>query len=132
MQKMRRFPRIILALVLGVPAAAGAQSRVPVEVGGDASLDACASIGVVSGLDPDGAGVLRVRSGPGTEHAPVDRVAGGQLLWICAQDGAWLGVVYTRNETECGVANPIPARRDYVGPCRSGWVSRAYVSAVAG
>lgn len=33
---------------------------------------------------------------------------------------------------DCGVSSPVESRRPYRGPCRSGWVSSAYVALVAG
>jgi hypothetical protein len=33
---------------------------------------------------------------------------------------------------DCGVGEPIAAPRGYTGPCKSGWVSSAFVQARAG
>jgi hypothetical protein len=46
-----------------------------------------------------------------------------------------MGIVYEEAGTlspTCGVSSPVTSRRDYDGPCRSGWVSSAFVKLIAG
>ncbi len=121
----------LLALLL-TPAASMAQVAVP--VGGDATADACATLGEVTGLNPRGDGYLSVRDGPDARrYRETDRLRAGRPVMICAERGAWLGVVYPRaGGGDCGVASPLPRATAYRGPCRSGWVHRRYIEVVAG
>ena len=113
---------------------AGAQGPTPVEVGGDAELDACTSSGRIVGLDPKGDNFLVVRDGPGSKHRERDRLGSGALVAICDERGPWLGIVYPApgTDVECGVSSPREARSPYRGPCRSGWVHGRFVEVVAG
>lgn len=128
--------RIVAALLLvfgifGPPALAQTRPAVPVVVGGDADLDACATLSEIRGLNPRGDGFLSVRSGPGTRHAEIDRLFNGNQVYSCAEQGDWVGIIYPFSR-RCGVATPWPAARPYAGPCRSGWVHRRFVREVAG
>jgi hypothetical protein len=106
---------------------------VSVHVGGSADLDACTASGSVVGLDPRGDNFLSVRSGPGgPPYKEADRINTGQRVAICEEKGAWLGVVYSLDRQDCGVATPRPKRSVYTGPCRSGWVHGRYVGDRAG
>ena len=105
---------------------------VPVMAGGEAQLDACATAAVVSGLDPAGDNYLAVRAGPGTGYAETDRLSESQAISVCDGDGHWLGVVYTKDDADCGLASPATARAQYSGPCRSGWVAARFVTVTAG
>jgi len=104
----------------------------PVVVGAGPAEDACGSVGVVSGLDPEGSNILSVRSGPGTDYQRVDFVTTAQVLFICEQDGRWHAVVYTDSAMDCGVSTPVDPAIPYSGPCRSGWVFSAFVKLIAG
>jgi hypothetical protein len=109
------------------------QSAVPVIVGQDPGYDACGTVGVVRGLNPQGGdGFLAVRAGPGSNYAMLDKVFNGYLLNICDDRGQWLGVVYSHETQDCGVGTPWPRAAAYTGPCFSGWVFRKYVTDYAG
>lgn len=124
---------ILAAIALaGVSAAALAQQHVPVIAGKHPGYDACESVGVVAGLNPQGDGFLAVRAGPGTGYGMRDKVYNGYLLNICDQRGASLGVVYSHETQDCGVSTPWPAPAAYTGPCSSGWVHRNFVKDYAG
>jgi Caspase domain/Bacterial SH3 domain len=56
--------------------------------------DACASVGRVRGLDPNGDNFLSVRTGPGTSFQEVDRLYTGNRVRICSSQGKWLRVNY--------------------------------------
>ncbi|MGL4094322.1 integron [Agrobacterium cavarae] len=111
-----------------------AQSLLPVEIGGDTELDACASQGRIVRLDPNGDNFLSVRTGPGSKRQEIDRLSAGALVTICDKRGRWLGIIYAApgTTTDCGVSSPAPARLPYDGPCRSGWVHEGFVVVVAG
>lgn len=122
-----------VASLICLPVAALAQDGAPVMVGGEPSLDACGIYGAVSGLDPQGDNYLSVRLGPGTRYQRIDRLGPDQKLWICDQNGNWLGVVYTKDGAlDCGVAKPQAMRAPYDGPCKVGWVYKTYVTPLAG
>lgn len=125
---------LLLTLVLGNAEIGSAQAvtAAPVMVGDGPELDACGSVGVVSGLDPKGANALSVRSGPGLSHARLDIVSSGQTLWICGRREGWYAVVYPLDDEDCGVSTPIDPAAPYAGPCRKGWVFEDYVTVVAG
>ncbi|MBS0511615.1 MAG: integron [Proteobacteria bacterium] len=120
-----------LAMAAG-HARADAPAEVPVMIGGEAELDACASTGIVSGLRGGVGSFLAVRRGPGLRFATTDRLRNGARLWLCDARGGWLGVVYAADGRDCGVSSPQPARQPYRGPCTSGWVSERFVRREAG
>ena len=128
--------RLILAVALALVAApALAQDSVPVHFGDYPDLDACLSQGEVRGLNPNGDNFLAVREGPGSDYSKIDEVYEGQWIILCeeAEGGAWFGIVYDPTGTlDCGTGSPIAERRDYDGPCPSGWVSSKFITMLAG
>lgn len=129
---MFRIPLLTVALAIatGASAALAGGTGVPVMVGGESDLDACAGIAVVIGLDPAGDNFLAVRTGPGVSHAQADRLPPSATVHVCEERGNWRGIVYPAGD--CGVATPIAVRQAYDGPCKSGWVYGAYLSPLAG
>ena len=132
-----RLTGILAVLALGcLPLATFAQQRhIPVIAGQNPDYDACGTVGVVRGLDPQGDGFLAVRAGPSSDYAMLDKVYNGYLLNICDQSGKggnWLGVVYSHETMDCGVGTPWPRPAAYTGPCNSGWVYRKFVADYAG
>jgi hypothetical protein len=121
---------IASALALGSPAPS--QIAVPIFVEGGTGLDACASVGVVAGLKADGDNFLAVRAGPGTDHVLLDKLVNGDRVFICGEQGPWLGIVYSKTERDCGISSPWPQSRAYTGPCLSGWVHRNWIQLMAG
>ncbi len=78
-----------------------------------------------------------MRSAPFDHAAQTGSVAAGARFFVCTRshDQRWLGIVYEEAGAlapRCGVSAPLPARRGYDGPCRSGWVAAAFVKLVAG
>lgn len=106
----------------------------PVRIGIDGpQYDACASYGEVTGLNPRGDNYLSVRDAPSAETKERDRIEPGQGLAICAQENGWYGVIYSRDDEEdCGTGSPVETPRNYTGPCRQGWVSKKFVTILAG
>jgi hypothetical protein len=131
--------RFVVPLVLmSIAAAASAQrtEQVPrIGLAGD-DLDACLSVGKVTGLNPRGDNFLTVRAEPNAQARAKDRLGPGRWVWLCDEAGEWLGVVYSSDPTEkpgdCGVGTPADRVRPYDGPCRSGWVHSRFVEVVAG
>jgi hypothetical protein len=119
------------------PAAADVTTTVavPVRVGDyGLGLDACPWAGTTRRIEP-GAG-LPVRAAPSDTGAEAGSVPAGASFFVCARslDQKWLGIVYDEGgalAARCGVASPVAARA-YRGPCRSGWVSSAFVKMIAG
>ena len=109
---------------------------VPVRIGElGASFAACGTAATTRHL---GAGEqLPVRAAPYDAAAETGKVAAGAQFFICTRshDQRWMGVVFDKSGTlsaACGVSSPVTSRRDYQGPCRSGWVSSAFVKLIAG
>ena len=126
---------LALTILIAIPSIAADRSM-PVMVGEEPNLDACMSLGAVSGLRHSR---LAVRSGPGTRYGKRDELQNGQSVYICSSsaDGKWVGIVYvsgksTPNTPECGVTSPAPAFQPYQGPCKSGWVNWSWLVVVAG
>lgn len=112
-------------------AAACADEPMPVQVGNNDDLDACGSTGKITGH------LLSVRATPDAKGSQTARLAKGKIVQICDEsaDSQWIGIVYApaaKPDMDCGVGTPISPRRDYDGPCRSGWVAARYVQVIAG
>jgi len=78
-----------------------------------------------------------VRAAPFDRAAEIDRLEPGSDFFICTrtQDERWFGIVYDAGghaAERCGVAGPVAARRDYLGPCAAGWVPSARVRLISG
>ncbi|MEO9463014.1 MAG: hypothetical protein ABJ242_09785 [Marinomonas sp.] len=106
----------------------------PVRYGIEAEeLDACGSVGEVSGLKAGGDNFLSVRAVPSTSAAEIDRLLNGASVIMCEYDGDWVGIVYDKSgEKDCGTGSPIPEETTYTGVCDSGWISKDYVTLMAG
>ena len=109
---------------------------VPVRIGElGPSFAACGTAGTTRHL---GEGErLAVRAAPFDAAAETGHVAAGARFFICTRshDQRWMGVVYDEAgalASGCGVSSPVANRRSYEGPCRSGWVSSAFVKLIAG
>jgi hypothetical protein len=123
-------------LAAGAAASAGAAERVPrIGLAGE-DLDACLSVGEVTGLNPRGDNYLAVRAEPNARAGEKDRLGPGRWIWVCEEAGDWMGVVYSDDPDEkpgdCEVGSPVASVRPYDGPCRWGWVHSRYVEVVAG
>jgi hypothetical protein len=99
------------------------------------SFAACGAAGTTRNLAPDDR--LPVRTAPFDTSADSGTIPAGARFFICSRshDQRWLGVVYEEAGTmspACGVSRPVASRRGYEGPCRSGWVSSAFVKQIAG
>lgn len=110
----------------------------PVRIGeGGPRFDACQAVGQVTG--PPG-GPLSVLIAPFDAAERKDGLQIGQQVYICTRshDQQWLGVVYAptpaegENAIDCGVSSPVRSKRNYDGPCASGWVESTFVKLVAG
>ncbi|NNF80350.1 MAG: integron [Rhizobiales bacterium] len=119
------------SVLLPTSARAG-DSGVAVKVGGEAELDACGSVGEVHRLNPDGDNFLAVRIGPGSAHPMKDKLKSKTQVYMCDQNGAWIGIVYGPDDADCGVSSPIAERQSYSGACASGWVHGRYIKLIAG
>ena len=115
------------------PPTAAISAATPVRVGeAGPAFRACQAAGTPRGAEP-----LPVRPGP-FEAAPVTGgIAPDARFFVCTRsiDQKWMGIVFDPAgalSPACGVSAPAPARAEYAGPCRSGWVGSAGVRLVAG
>ncbi|MEJ6595054.1 hypothetical protein [Parasphingorhabdus sp.] len=117
-------------------------SAKPVRIGeGGPRFDACQSAGEVG---RHVSGSLPVLSAPFDAAEKIDSLSAGQTIHICTRsiDQQWFGIVYDQSSDpadeeagtpiDCGVSSPVRAKRNYDGPCKSGWVESTYVVLVAG
>lgn len=117
-------------------AAAAAPEARPVRIGElGANFRACAAAGTTRNLKAGEA--LPVRSAPFDNAREAGSVASGARFFICTRshDQKWFGIVFDEGGAlaeSCGVSEPVTRRRDYDGPCRSGWVQSAFVKVIAG
>jgi hypothetical protein len=108
----------------------------PVRIGEyGANFRACNQAGTTRNLKAGEA--LPVRSAPFDNAAQGGSVGAGARFFICTRshDQKWFGIVHDEGGTlaeRCGVSEPVTRRRDYDGPCRSGWVQSAFVKVIAG
>ena len=109
---------------------AQAQS-VPVYLDSTDDIDPCAW-GKVTGLKVNGDGFLAVRTGPGTNYKMIDKIHNGQEVYLCDWDGKWIGVLYTKKNTDCFSRHVHGTRQKYNGRCWNGWVHRNWVELLAG
>jgi hypothetical protein len=113
-----------------------APGAVPVRIGElGPNFAACSAAGTSRHV---GAGEgLPVRAAPFETVAASGSIPAAAHFFVCTRshDQRWFGVVYEEGGTlspACGVSSPIASRRNYEGPCRSGWVSSAFVKVIAG
>ena len=102
-------------------------SVVPVMIGGEPDMDACA-IGTIGGLSKNG--FLAVRSGASTKYPILDKLHNGDSVSLCDTKGKWEGVVYGEDCRSGGRDAPssiIPKRKRYEGSCNSGWVYHKWI-----
>jgi hypothetical protein len=111
---------------------------VPVRIGElGTNFSACNAVGTSRHLNPAAGERLQVRAAPFDVAAEAGAIPAGARFFICSRsiDQRWLGVVYEEAGTlnpSCGVSRPAAAKRNYDGPCRSGWVAAAFVKQIAG
>jgi hypothetical protein len=96
---------------------------------------ACGAAGTTRNLKSGEA--LAVRWAPFDNARESGRVPARARFFICARslDQKWFGIVFDEGGSlaeRCGVTEPVTGRRDYDGPCRSGWVQSAFVKVIAG
>lgn len=145
-----RFIPVLLALTL--PAAAQPVAPKPVVLerlvfDGKPDVYAGAWARIV-GLKAGGDGFVSVRAAPSTEAAELDRLAKDRHIYAINPLDDWkkatfIAVIYSADpgmnaeafETACGVDNPpkanAPVKRNYTGPCKSGWVHKRFVEVLA-
>ena len=107
----------------------------PVLIGeGGPRFDACQALGRVQGLR---GGTLAVHNAPFDRAAEAGTLEEGARVFICTRsiDQQWLGVVIPgsgEDAPDCGVTSPVRTKRNYDGPCASGWVESNFVQLIAG
>jgi hypothetical protein len=112
------------------------QATRPVRIGElGPSFAACATRATARTRSADTGQTLAVRAAPYETAHEIGRLPADAAFFICSRslDQKWFGIVYDSGGTvsdRCGVSRPVPSRRDYAGPCQSGWVSSAFVKLV--
>jgi hypothetical protein len=112
------------------------EALVPVRIGElGRSFAACNAQGEVRERATDGP--IPVRAAPYEQARQKGQLAAGSTFFICSRslDQRWFGVIFDgagRANRECGVSTPTSERRDYSGPCDSGWVASAQVRLISG
>ncbi len=100
------------------------------------SFKACAADGTTRNVEAGEP--LAVRAAPFDNSSQAGAIAAGSRFFICSRslDQKWFGIVYDDQSPglapRCGVSEPVTPSRAYEGPCRSGWVSSAFVKLIAG
>ena len=138
---MRQAVLFVAAALLAAPAHAQ-QHEMPVWDGnapppGSVTGYNC-NVAVVTGLS--GQGRLLVRSGPGPRYRVIGRLEAGATIFVCneargrRENGGryWLGVAFAAEGKPCTGAAPegLDIRRSV--RCRTGWVSRDWVTIISG
>lgn len=112
------------------------QAVVPVRIGElGPNFAACNSQGEMREGATDGQ--LPVRAAPFQQAQVKAQLGPDATFFICSRslDQRWFGVVYDADSKAgrgCGVSTPTGGRRDYEGPCDSGWVTSAQVRLISG
>ena len=80
---------------------------------------------------------VAVRAAPSEQAEETARIAPGGQFFICnrSHDQRWFAIVWDAAEgasRSCGVSLPLSSRRDYDGPCESGWIPSALVRLESG
>lgn len=109
---------------------ASADEAVPVRYGGEVNYDACAGVASVTRVNPGSA--LNVRAGPGPGFHVTARLRPDARVILCDEHDGWQGIVFAPDRRDCGTGETVLPRRDYAGPCRSGWVHGSYLRLIAG
>jgi len=78
-----------------------------------------------------------VRAAPSEQARETARMPAAAQFFICTRshNQRWFAVVWHDSEgasRSCGVSQPASARRDYAGPCNSGWIPSALVRLESG
>jgi hypothetical protein len=78
---------------------------------------------------------IPVRAAPFDNAETVEELPAGSGFFICSRslDQKWFGIVFAEGDggPDCGVTRPVSSRRDYEGPCRTGWVPSVAVKTTA-
>ncbi len=110
---------------------------VPVRIGElGPNFDACNADGRVVRVPVESGGGIAVKAAPFDAARETARLPLGAVFFVCTRshDERWYGIVFDekgRASASCGVSAPVRERRDYAGPCRSGWVQSAFVKLAA-
>ena len=120
----------------GAPADVVTPAARPVRIGElGANFAACSAAGTTRKLAAGEA--LPVRVAPFDNAPESGSVAAAARFFICTRshDQRWFAIVWHEADgasRSCGVSVPATVRRDYDGPCRSGWIPSAPVRLESG
>jgi hypothetical protein len=125
---MLKRSRYIISIALLLTSLTSTRAAEPIMFGGSADIDACSPAREVKG-PPFNTAYAPLQEGPSDTDAVIAKLTAGQFLFVCADKGDWLGVVVVdinTDRTTCGLTGPIATRTVYQGPCKSGWIKRAF------
>lgn len=95
-----------------------------VQIGGSAEYDACGGSGIVTVTTT----LFKLKNG----MVSFGKVNVNQSVNVCDEDGDFVGIVILKKGQNCGTGGNVPQRKDYTGPCESGWIKKEYFHMTAG
>lgn len=119
--------RLLLSLIFTLASSAAfALPMENVQYGGEEDLDACGGSGIVL-VDT----VLITKNSEGyVDFNTV--VPAGTTVSFCDGDEGYTGVVIEEEGMDCKTGSPVTPRKDYDGPCKSGWIKSLFLELLAG
>jgi hypothetical protein len=114
------------------------EAQVPVRIGElGANFPACYAMARFRDRVVEQGETVPVRAAPFEQARETSRIGADGQFFICTRshDQRWFAIVYDEAQgasRSCGVSQPVSARREYEGPCRSGWVPSAVVRMESG
>jgi hypothetical protein len=97
-----------------------------VTFGGEPDLDACGGFGYVL------TNTILITKDENRGLSFDTIVKAGTPVSFCDPEGDYYGVVVEEEGKDCGTNSPVPEKRNYDGPCKSGWIKKLFLLFVAG
>ncbi|MGE3682602.1 MAG: hypothetical protein AB7G93_12825 [Bdellovibrionales bacterium] len=97
-----------------------------VQYGGTAELDACGGSGIILTTTT----LFRIKGSD--TYWTFDKANVNQMAALCDEEDGYYGVVFSERGNECGTGTPVSERKDYDGPCKSGWIKKEFFELLAG
>lgn len=121
--------KLTVTLCLGLALSSASWAGKPVVVGGDEEMDACTAIAQLK----EGLSKTNFLDEPKEGAKSNGELRKNQTVYVCQENGDWYGIVIPKSEQqECGVSSPIKNQKDYLGPCKSGWIKSSELEITAG
>jgi hypothetical protein len=91
-----------------------------VQYGGDPDYDACGSSGLT---------LVTTIVGKGYKF---EKIEANTHVVSCDSEEGWTGIVWGSKGQDCGTGSTVKDRKDYTGPCKSGWIKSEFYLMQAG